>query len=210
MILFYIRFIDKGDFMKKSFKIVLSLAIGGLASILFIYAAPSFIRTTISSENKVAYEQPIPSIAHGFILSQQFIPQYDRIGEIEVYINSLNCNRNQGYISTCISDANMNTIYNNRVPLTELPEYGLTSVADNVILHAGETYYFTIEAIDTLDDGPLISFYPTMTAASTEENSFQLTYANMPLENSVLRTVFHYSVGLPAINYFVYCIFSVC
>lgn len=193
--------------MKKSNTILLPLVIGILTSILFIFIAPSFIRTTISSENNVAYEQPIPSIAHGFILSQQFIPQYDRIEEIEVYINSLNCNKSQGYINTCISDANMNTIYKNSVPLTELPEYGLTSVADNVILQAGETYYFTLEAIDTLDDGPLISFYPTMTAASPEENNFQLTYANIPLENSVLRTVFHYSVQLPAINYLVYCIF---
>ncbi|MDE7478776.1 MAG: hypothetical protein K2M91_12675, partial [Lachnospiraceae bacterium] len=87
--------------MKKILIILISIA----AVAVFVCTAPSFIRTTVLSTNQVAYEQPVPSVAHGYVLSQQFIPQYDDMKRIEVYINALNCDKAQGFLHVQILDA---------------------------------------------------------------------------------------------------------
>lgn len=193
--------------MKK----ILTVFICIVASVIFVCTAPSFIRITISSENQIAYEQPIPSVAHGYVLSQQFIPQYDDVERIEIYINMLNCDRTKGFIHVQIMDADTASepVYDNSIPLSELPMFGMTAIAENVKLHSGNGYHLMIEAVDTIDDGPVISFYPAAIAASEEENGFQLSYNHLPLEDSVLRASFYYSVPLSPINYIVYCLFIV-
>lgn len=191
--------------MKKTLTVLISAA----AVVIFLCAAPSFIRTTISSENQIAYEQTIPSVAHGYVLSQQFIPQYDGLERIEIYINALNCDRTQGYMHVQILDAESESVYENTISLQELPTYGMTAIAEDVKLHSGNGYCLMIEAVDTVDDGPVISFYPTVSAASKEENGFVLSYNRVPLEGSVLRVSFYYSVPLSPVNDMVYCLFIV-
>lgn len=191
--------------MKKIKSLVLTAAV----LVLFLCTAPRFIRTTIASENKVSYEQTIPSVAHGYILSQQFLPQYDMIERIELYINTLSCQKTQGYLHVRISDSHADTLYEHDIPLSELPAYGMTPIAENVRLTAQNTYTLSIEAVDTVDGGPVISFYPTLIAANPEESSFLLSYAGLPLENSVLRASFYYSVPLAPVNDVPYCLFIV-
>ena len=105
--------------MKKiyCFAAVLSAA----AILIFLYLAPQRIRTSIVSENKVSYEQPVPSVAHGFILSQQFVPRYEQLERIEVYINALSCSREEGYLDIRITDSSAEVLYENQLPLAALP-----------------------------------------------------------------------------------------
>ncbi len=191
-------------------KIYCSAAVLSAAAILiFLYLAPQRIRTSIVSENKVSYEQPVPSVAHGFILSQQFVPRYEQLERIEVYINALSCSREEGYLDIRITDSSAEVLYENQLPLAALPEYGMTPVVKEVRLETGNTYKLSIEAVDTLDDGPAISFFPNEIAANEEESGGGLTYAGQRLENAVLRASFCYSVPLPPVNYLAYCLFIV-
>ncbi len=191
--------------MKKIY--IISAALTTAAIIAFLCAAPHLIRTTILSENNVSYEQPVPSIAGGRILSQQFVPQYEMIKNIEIYINALSCSRAQGYLHISISGPDTGIAYENQLALSELPEYGMTSIADDITVIPGSTYTLSLEAVDTADNGPAISFYPTMIAANTEEQGRKLTYGGLPLADSVLRASFRYSVPLAPINYLAYCFF---
>lgn len=193
--------------MKKNFVSLLIIIAGTLAIILFVCLAPTLIRTTISSENQVSYDQPIPSVAHGYVLSQQFTPQHEQIQSLEIYTNSLACDKTQGYLSARILDSNHEVLYENQIPLSQLPDYGLSTILKDMKLQTMKTYELALEAIDTTDDGPAISFYPTTLAASTEENNASLFYAGLPMENSVLRIVFHYSIPLSAVNIVIYCLF---
>ena len=193
--------------MKKNFVSLLIIIAGTLAIILFVCLAPSLIRTTISSENQVSYDQPIPSVAHWYVLSQQFTPQHEQIQSLEIYTNSLACDKTQGYLSARILDSNHEVLYENQIPLSQLPDYGLSTILKDMKLQTLETYELALEAIGTTDDGPTISFYPTTLAASTEENNASLLYAGLPMENSVLRIVFHYSIPLSAVNIVIYCLF---
>lgn len=177
------------------------------AIILFLYMAPQLIRTSIVSENKVSYEQPVPSVAYGRILSQQFVPQYEQIQSIDVYINALSCSQDQGALHIKITDSSEEVLYDQNLPLSMLPAYGMTPVVKNVTLTVGSTYHLSIEAVDTLDDGPAISFFPNEIAANEEESGGVFTYAGQRLENSVLRATFRYSVPLPLVNDLAYCLF---
>ncbi len=177
------------------------------AAILFLYIAPQLIRTDILSENKVSYEQPVPSVACGRILSQQFVPQYEQIKSIDVYINALSCSRDEGALHVKITDSSEEVLYDQNLPLSMLPAYGMTPVVKNVTLAVGNTYHLSIEAVDTLDDGPAISFFPNEIAANKEESGGRLTYAGQCLTNSVLRAAFRYSVPLAPVNYLAYCLF---
>lgn len=189
-------------------KIYISASILTVAAVMiFWYMAPHFIRTSIVSENKVSYEQPVPSVAHGWILSQQFVPRYERIESIDVYLNALSCGREEGYLHIKIADSSVEVLYDNKLPLARLPEYGMTSIVQDVRLAAGNTYNLSIEAVGTLDDGPAVSFFPNEIAANEEESGGSLSYAGQRLENAVLRASFHYSVPLSWINYLAYCLF---
>ncbi len=183
--------------------------IGLLATIAFFYAVPTqSIKTSVLSENAVAYDQPFPSIAHGFTLSQQFIPQYDYIDSINIYIRELNCDINQGYVSACILDENQAILYRNRIALSELNSYGWQIILSNLTLSAGETYYLTLDAVDTIDNGPTIAFYTETNAASKEELEQVLTYATFPVENASLKLSFEYKVPLNKFDYLGYYLFA--
>lgn len=184
-----------------------SIVISILMIAIFIFAAPSFVRTTVSSKNKVAYERPFPSVAYGYTLSQEFTPQYDKIESIEIYVNALNCDMTQGAVRVNILDSELLSVYENEILLSELPQYGWLEIVKNLQLQSGDTYYLTIEAVDTVDDGPTFSFYPTGIAAGTEESDCTLYYVGLPLEDSVLKISFRYSVPIVAVEYIVYCLF---
>ena len=186
---------------------ITSIVISILMIAIFIFAAPSFVRTTVSSKNKVAYERPFPSVAHGYTLSQQFTPLYDKIESIEIYVNALNCDVTQGVVRVNILDSELLSVYENEILLSELPQYGWLEIVKNLHLQPGDNYYLTIEAADTVDDGPTFSFYPTNIAAGTEENDCILYYAGFPLEDAVLKISFLYSVPVASAEYIVYCSF---
>lgn len=179
-----------------------------LATIAFFCIVPlDFIRNTTISDNQVSYEQPIPSISHGYQLSQAFTPQHDYIESIQIYVNTLECSKAQGSLTARILDSSHNAVYEETTNLSELPDYGCQEIIKNISLNAGDTYYLTLDAVDTIDDGPVILFYPTEIAASKEEENQQLTYAGFPIENSVLKITFQYGVPLCKADYIAYYLF---
>lgn len=192
----------------KNLKVkIASIVISILMITIFIFAAPYFVRTTVLSKNKVAYERPFPSVAHGYTLSQQFTPLYDKIESIEIYVNALNCDVAQGVVRVNILDSELLSVYENEILLSELPQYGWLEIARSIQLRPEDNYYLTIEAIGTVDDGPTFSFYPTGIAAGEEESGCILYYVGLPLEDSVLKISFRYSVPVAAAEYIVYCLF---
>lgn len=188
---------------------LISILVSALAVGLFLAAAPHFIRMTILSENRVAYDQPIPGIAHGYAISQQFVPQYDHVEGIEIYINTLSCDVSQGSLRVNILDAGRVCVYEGHIELQTLPAYGMTEIAQEIQLQAGSTYFLEMEAVDTVDAGPAVSFYPTSTAACTEEAGMTLAYGGLSLEDSVLRVAFRYSVPPAVGDKIVYCLFLI-
>lgn len=188
---------------------IIPTVISILVIAVFLLTAPSFVKTTVLSKNRVAYEKPMTSVAHGYLLSQQFVPQYDDVEMIEIYVNALNCDVTQGAVRVNVLDAELTSVYENDILLSELPGYGRTEAVKDLRLQSGRTYYLTIEAVDTIDDGPSFSYYPTGIAAGTEQSGCTLSYAGLPLENSVLRVSFCYSVPAASADYIVYCLFLI-
>lgn len=182
--------------------------IWGAVTVAFFCIVPvAAIRNTVISENYVSYDQAIPSVAHGYQLAQQFVPQFDDMEHIDIYVNTLECNKHNGYLLGELRDSDQIPIYKKRIALSDLPDYGWVSIVSNIDLQAGETYYLLLDAMETTDGGPKISFYASEVAASEEEKGQKLTYATFPLENSVLRARFQYSVELSKTDYIVYYLF---
>lgn len=189
--------------MKKSYVIIwtiLTVVFIGIVSIVPI-------RRSKLSENGVSYDQPIPTIAHGAGLTQQFVPQHDYMEYIEVYVNALECDKSQGVLSVQLLDAGQNLIAGNTIALGDLPDYGKVRILENVTVKAGTVYCLTLNAADTADSGPSISFYPDSVAASTEETGYSLTYGGVPFESAVLRMTIGYSVPVKWFEYGVYLVF---
>ena len=197
-------FIERhNDQMKKMIAIIWII----MTVTFFCIVPMTTIRNTVISENQVSYDQTIPSIAHGYQLIQQFVPQFDDIEHIDIYVNALECDKNNGYILGEIRDSDQTLIYKKKIALSDLPDYGWISIVSDIGLQAGETYYLFLDAIDTIDDGPKISFYASEVAASEEEKEQMFTYAAFPLENSMLKARFQYGIELPKTDYIVYYLF---
>lgn len=189
--------------MKKYVIIIWTLA----TIAFFCIMHQNLIRSTVISDNQVSYEQPIPSIAHGYQIAQKFIPQHDFIESVQIYVSTLECSKTQGYLMTRILDSAHNPIYEKATNISELPDYGCQDILNNISVDSGDTYYLTVDAVDTIDDGPVVLFYPTEIAASKEEENQQLTYAGLPLDNSVLKITFQYGVPVLKTDYIAYYLF---
>jgi hypothetical protein len=177
-------------------------------TICFVLIIPlRFIKRTETSANKPGHEMSIPTVAYGYLISQQIVPNYDYIDSIVLCINSLNCDTSQGSLSIHLLDFDMNAVYENNIPLSELPTYGWFDAIKNVTVSSGDTYYLTVETIDCIDDGPAISYFRSNTAAAAEEENHQLTYAYLPLDDCVLKLRIIYDEPLSRPEYIVYYIF---
>lgn len=190
-------------------KIIITL-IGIITTIvLFLFVPISSIQTSILSNNAIAYDQPFPSIAHGFTLSQPFVAQYDYIDSLKIYIREMNCDTKQGYLLACILDDKQTTIYQNKLALSEITNFGWQTILSDLNLSSDKVYYLTLNTIDALDDGPTIAFYTDIHAASKEELNQTLTYATFPVENASLKLSFEYKVPISKFDSLCYYIFMV-
>lgn len=182
--------------------------IWGAVTVAFFCIVPvAAIRNTVISENQIAYEKAILSIAYNYQVSQPFIPQYDYIEQIEICVNTSECDKSQGYLMVCILDSSSVKLYESTVSLADMPNYGWISVISNIQLKAGEQYYLTLDAVDTIDNGPAISFYPESVAASEEEKDQILSYVDVPIGQAVLKARFQYGVELSKTDYIAYYLF---
>lgn len=191
-------------FMKK-------MLIGTGIMIFFLIIPVDLINfnTHEMSINKVAYDETFPSIAHGNTVSQQFVPQYNQIKNLEIYVREVNCDVSQGYLRFCILDAEKEDVYEIKVPLTEMPSPGWYTIFSDIELIAGETYYLNVDAIDVLDDGPGLAFFTAINTESREEEGQELTYAGFVVENGNLKVSFEYLKPLHKFDYLAYYFFAI-
>lgn len=189
--------------MKKLTVIVWAI----MTLVFFCIIQMVIIRKPIISGNQVSYEKMILSVAYGYQVSQSFVPQYDYVEQIEIFVNALECDKSQGSLVASIFDSEKTQIYKNEVSLDEMPDYGGVTIAMDASLQSGEVYYLTLEAVGTMDNGPAIAFYPTSIAASEEEKEQILTYVDVPVGQSVLKVRFQYGAELPKTDYVVYYLF---
>lgn len=191
-------------------KILINIGIMLIAFMLFFILPLDSVALSTNkvSKNKIAFDKSFPSVAHGYTVSQQFVPQYDYIKNLKICVREINCDTSQGYIQSSILDSNQNILYQGQLPLTELTYTGWYTVLTDIELHAGETYYLNVDTINALDDGPTLSFYTELNAASTEEEGQALTYASFPVENCVFKVFFEYQIPLNKFDYFGYYLFA--
>lgn len=184
----------------------------GIGIIIFFLILPfQYINfnTSEMSTNKVAYDRSFHSIAHGNVVSQQFIPQYNYIKSLKICVREVQCDMSQGYLQSCILDSEENVIYEGALPLAELGATGWHTIFTDVELNAGQTYYLNMNIVDALDDGPKLSFYTAFNAASIEEKGQVLIYAGAPVENGVLKVSFEYLKPLYKFDYLAYYFFTI-
>lgn len=184
----------------------------GMGVVIFFLVFPIHfinINTYEISTNKVAYDTKLPSIAHGRTVSQQFVPQYDDIESISICIREMACDMSSGYLNACIGDSEENVVWKEKVPLSQLVSLGWNPIFSNIQLTAGNTYYLNVEAVDTIDDGPVLSFYTTLIAAAKEEEGQRLTYDGSPIDNSTMKIKFEYAKPLNRWDYLAYYLFAV-
>ena len=179
-----------------------------VATILFwVYIPNVKMANEVISENQVSYDQPIPSIAHGYRIRQDFTPVNKRIDTISIYIDALSCSKEQGYLDIKLLDKTQQICYENQIPFTELPDYGWVDVVLDVEVTEQATYALVLESMEAIDDGPKISFYASDIAACTEEINQPFLYADIPMEECVLRMRFTYQVELVNEEYIILYLF---
>lgn len=161
----------------------------------------------VIAQNGVAYEQKINSVAYGYALTQPFVPQYERLKRLEIYIDAIDCDKSQGVLQMTLTDAQNQVLVQKKTALQDLPEYGWLEFETDIVLSTKEQYALTVETLEALGDGPRISFYSAELAASEEEKGQVLTYAGNPVEDAVLRAEFTYIVPAAARVYLVYAVF---
>lgn len=163
----------------------------------------------VISDNRVAYEQKVDSVAFGYQLVQTFRPQYEGLRQISIYVDTNACAKDAGVLRVTVLNSEKEAVAIKDIPLAELPSYGWYTVETVQPLRKDEAYELVLESIDCVDLGPKISFYDAKLAASKEEEGETLTYAGMEVTNAALRLRFTYQVPVAGFVYLIYLIFGV-
>lgn len=185
------------------------IGIGIIIAFLFIPTDLINFSTEELSINKVAYDESFPSIAHGYTISQKFVPQYNHVKSLKVYVREIQCDISQGWLQCSILDSGENIICQEKLSLAEVISPGWYTIFEEVELTKGEMYYLNINTVGSLDDGPSLSFYTTLNAASKEEEGQKLFYAGFPIENCTLKVSFEYLKPLHRFEYLAYYFFAI-
>lgn len=179
-----------------------------LAAALAVPGITGRITRKVVSESGVAYEQKVDSVAFGYQLEQDFVPQYEKLDTLRLHIDAAGCAREQGALQVSILDENGNQVFRSAVPVSELPQYGWVDVPVRTRLTPGRVSTVVLESVDCADFGPKISFLDARLAAAAEQQSRNLVYAGMDVEHSALQAAFIYEVPIEIYAYFVYYVFG--
>lgn len=179
-----------------------------LAGALAALCVTGRITREVVSENKVAYEQMLESIAFGFQAKQDFVPQHEYLDSVKVHVDASGCAREQGELRFGILDASGEQVFSGAVPVAELPQFGWAEASIHTRLAPGQVYTLVLESVGCVDNGPKISFVDAGLAASTEQQAFHLVYAGVETEDSALQVSFVYAVPIEWYEYLAYYIFG--
>lgn len=179
-----------------------------LAVVLTALCITGRITRTVVSQSGVAYEQKVDSVAFGYRLEQDFMPQYESLEMVKIYIDTSECTRDAGALQVSILNQYKEQMFCTTIPISELPQYGWVEVPVHMQMTLGEVNTLVLESVDCVDYGPKISFLDSRLAASAEQKGFHLVYAGMDVEHSALRAEFVYAVPIAIYEYLVYYVFG--
>ena len=167
------------------------------------------VTRVLFSQNKIAYDTALPSIAGGRVVSQKFVPQFDSVESIKICVRGMNCDMSQGYVLASIYDAEDNFVCEEKLPLSEITSFGWHRVINEIKLNAGETYRIDVEVVEGYDDGPNISYYNVPNVACIEQDGQEMTYNGATIDGGVLKMYFEYNVPVTKLDYVVYYFFVI-
>jgi len=179
-----------------------------LAGALAALCVTGRITREVVSENGVAYEQKVDSVAYGYRLEQDFMPQYEYLDSVKVHVDASECSREQGELQFGILDASGEQVFSGAVPVAELPQFGWAEASIHTRLAPGQVYTLVLESVGCVDNGPKISFVDAGLAASAEQQAFHLVYAGVETEDSALQVSFVYAVPIEGYEYLAYYVFG--
>lgn len=179
-----------------------------LAAVLAAFCATGRITRAVVSESGAAYEQKVDSIAFGYRLEQDFVPQYENLDILKLHIDAADCAKDLGALQVSILNEKGDQVFLTAIPVSELPQYGWVEIPVHTRLAPGQVSTLILESVDCVDTGPKISFLDSRLAAAAEQRGFHLIYAGMDVEHSALRAAFIYAVSIESYEYLVYYIFG--
>ena len=194
--------------MKKGKKAV-GLTLGILlAAVLIASGVTGRVTRTVTSRSKAAYRQRVDSVAFGYQLKQDFVPQHERLEAIEIHVDAAGIVRDQGALRFTILDQDAASVFSTEIPVSELPEFGWMEVPVHTQVSSGQIYTLVLESVGCADNGPAVSFADSRLAATAEQQGFHLVYAEMDVKYSALQAVFRYEVPIEWYEYLVYYVFG--
>ncbi len=179
-----------------------------LAGALAALCIAGRITREVVSESGIAYEQKVDSVAYGYQLEQDFVPQYGYLDSVAVHVDASGCARELGELQVSILDKYGDQVFFAAVPVPDLPQYGWVEVPVHMQLAPGEVKTLVLESVGCVDSGPKISFIDTRLAAAAEQQGFDLVYAGVPKEHLGLKMMFIYAVPIEVYEYFIYYVFG--
>lgn len=186
--------------MKKIYGIVVTI-------LLIIAVSCKFVDRDVTSASGTAYEQKVDSVAFGYCLEQTFVPAYEQIESISIFVDTSQCAKETGRLEMRIQDQEGQEICAASVDIVSLPQLGWQDMPVNQKLETGKKYKIILESVDCIDVGPKISFYDVRLAGTKEQEGYHLVYAGMDVDNSALRIRFNYKVPIKVYEYLGYYVF---
>ena len=190
---------------KKSVSLTLGIL---LIMVLIVSEITGWVTRNVESMSKAAYRQRVDSVAFGYQLKQDFVPQHELLDTIQIHVDASGCARDQGVMQFTILDQNSALVFCTEIPISELPQFGWAEVPVHTQLSLGQVYTLVLESVGCLDNGPAVSFVDSRIAATTEQQGFHLVYADMEVQYSALQVVFGYQVPIKLYEYPVYFVFG--
>lgn len=194
--------------MKKTKSTALVACAVVLAAALAAAGFKGLITKTVESGSGVAYEQKVDSVAFGFKLEQDFVPQYAGLDAVRIHVDASACARESGELQVSILNEHDEQVFLSAVPVSGLPQYGWVEVPVHTRLEPGQVNTLILESVGCVDNGPKISFLDSRLAAAAEQQGFHLVYAGMDVEQSALKAAFIYAVPIEIYDYFAYFAFG--
>lgn len=179
-----------------------------LTAVLAALCITGRITRSVVSESGVAYEQKVDSVAFGYQLEQDFVPQYEYLDIVKVHVDTSACARDLGELQVSILNQYKEHVFFAAVPVSELPQYGWVEIPVRTRLAPGEIHTLVLESVDCVDYGPKISFVDSRLAAAAEQQGAHLVYAGIDVEHSALQAAFIYAVPIEIYEYLVYYVFG--
>lgn len=162
----------------------------------------------VASQNGVAYDQKIDLGVFRHQIEQQFVPQYEQLDMLKVYVDASECAKETGSLLVMIMDENQKIVFDSAYDFSELPAYGWLEIATHLRLSTEHVYRILIKSVDCTGAGPKLSFFDAALAAAVEQQGHHLIYAGIEDANMALRITFTYKVPIKAYEYLVYYIFG--